>query len=452
MSDTRPQRPANAGVTTLTLLFIGTLSFSAHATPGDTYGALPDGVATVGAQTSQATGAGATYYNPAGLGLGAAAGKASIFVGYAAGIPALDVDRTKGDGPGTTKHPTHEAEYRGWHTLGALFPLGGMLEHKAALGFLLYHPQDKLIRVRTLSPRDPQWLRYESSTDRMELDVAFGAKLGRHVSIGAGVHVLAGLVGDVDFDIDLFERRVEKRELTFDLVTRIAPNVGVIVTPLDRLRLGFVFRGSSRLDISQPTVLGLGDMGTLNLLIEGTVHYTPQQFGFGATFDVLERLSLSLDLRYHRWSQAPHPAVSVKVGLDGEVPEGLGLDEVMAFETNDAPPGFQDILVSALAVEYTFPDESTQVRGGYAWRPSYVPDQVRRTNYLDASSHLLGVGATFRFHDPTGIFSQPLMLDLAAQGQFLQSRLAKKQAGDLVGDYMYGGFVGAASAGIRYEF
>lgn len=440
------------GTTVLTMLAVVVLSATAHATPADTYGAMPQGVATAGAQTSATKDAGASYYNPAGLGIGAASGKTSIAIGYAAGMPSLNVDRTKNDGPGVDRHPTREPEYRGWQTLSALFPLGGVLEHKVAIGLLFYHPQDKLIRVQALSPRDPQWLRYESSTDRMELDIGFGAKVGRYVSFGAGVHVLAGLEGNVDFDIELFERRVGKRDLTFDLVTRMAPNLGLIVTPTDRWRVGFVFRGSNRLDISQPTILGLGDIGTLDLLIEGTVHYTPQQFGLGATFDVNERLSVSADFRYHRWSQAPHPAVSVKVGLDGEVPEGLGLDEVMAFETNDAPPGFQDVLVSALAVEYTFPDEVTQVRGGYAWRPSYVPDQVHKTNYLDASSHLLGVGATFRFHDPTRIFSQPLMLDIAAQGQFLQGRLAKKQGGDLVGDYMYGGFVMAASAALRYEF
>lgn len=430
--------------------FVVALPWGAHATPADTYGALARGVATAGAQTASADDAGAAYYNPAGFGLGAASGKVSFSLGYSAGAPSLRVDRTRTEG--AVRYPTQDPPYRGWETLGLMVPLGGKLQHKVALGMLLYHPQDKLVRVQAFSPRYPQWLRYQSGTDRMELDIGFGAKLGRYVSVGAGVHVLAGLEGVVDFDMDLFERRIEKRDLTFDLITRVSPTLGVIVTPAEKLRVGLSFRGSNQLDVSQPNVIGLGDVGTLDLIVEGTVHFTPQQFAAGVSYEVRERLKLNVDLRAHRWSQAPHPAVQVKVGIKGEVPEGLGLDEVLTFQTNDPDPGFVTIVVPSFAAEYTFPDKVTQVRGGYAFRPSYVPDQTGRSNFLDTNTHLLGLGATFQFQDPSGVFTQPLKFDLAAQGQLLQTRFADKPDGDLVGDFSYGGFAFAASAALRYEF
>lgn len=424
----------------------------ARATPAETYGALTHGFATVGAQTSAAEDAGAAYYNPAGLGLGAKAGKTSVSLGFAGSVPNLDVERASPNGAGARRYPTQTPPNRGWATLGALFPLGGMLENKVALGALLYHPQDKLVRVQAISPRNPQWLRYQSSTDRMELDVGLGARIGEYLALGVGAHVFAGLEGVVDFDMDLFERRIDKRDLTFDLKTSASLNAGVIVTPLDVLRVGIVYRGANRLDVSQPNVIGLGDIGTLDLVVKGTVHYTPQQFGAGITYDALDTLRLTADFRYHRWSQAPYPAMQVKVGITGEVPEGLGLDDVLAFETNDPEPGFQDVLVSAFAAEFIFPDKVTHLRGGYAFRPSYVPDQTGRSNFLDNSAHLFGLGATFQFFDPTRIFTHPLKFDVAAQGQILATRTVQKPGGDPVGNYSFGGFVFAASAALRYEF
>ena len=64
-------------------LAVASVPRPAGASPTDTFGALPAGTATAGAQTASATDIGAVYYNPANLGVGGAAGHASLSLGYA---------------------------------------------------------------------------------------------------------------------------------------------------------------------------------------------------------------------------------------------------------------------------------------------------------------------------------------------------------------------------------
>lgn len=435
-----------------TVLALVSCASNALASPADTYGLLGRGVATAGVQTALADDAASAYYNPAGFGLGAAAGKTSVQVGYAFGAPAFSVDRTTKP-ESESQYKTELPGYQGYASVAALFPLGGMLENKAALGLTMYMPQDKLARVESLDPKSPQWTRYQSSLDRLVLSVGAGAKLGKYVAVGAGAQVLAGLDGRVFFDIELFDKRVDRRDLSFALKNSISPVAGVTVTPHEKVRVAFAFRGSNELRVNQPNTIVLGDIGTLQLDVSGVVHYTPLELSTGVSFAPTKNLVLAADVKYQRWSVAPNPAMQVKVGITGEIPEGLGLDKALAMQSVDGETGFRDIAVVGVAAEYTFKDDVTKIRGGYSFRPSYVPDQNQQTNFLDNNTHLLGAGLTFQFSDPTQVFTKPIKVDLAAQAQYLASRtVTKKQPADVVGSYSFGGIAVAGNVALRYEF
>src|SRR6185437_13219043 len=120
------------------------------------------------------------------------------------------------------------------------------------------------------------------------------------------------------------------------------------------------------------------------------------------------------DLKYDMWSRAPFPGLEVAVQPTGEVVQGIGLDK-LGFQTSDQNPNFKDTLKPSVSVEYSFPDEGIAVRGGYSLRPPYAPLQVGSTNFLDSMTQIVGLGATFTFHDPIGIFSGPLSLDMGSQ-------------------------------------
>jgi long-subunit fatty acid transport protein len=433
------------------LLALALAPLVARADPAGLYGALPRGVATAGTLTGAADDASAAYYNPAGLSLGAESGQVQVQLGYGAGVPLLGVERDKAGSSVETKVPAGQ----GWLEAAALLPLKGKLEPwKPALGLMVFHPQDKLLRVESLDPKYPQFLRYQAAPDRLVISAGLGFQLGKFVAVGLGVQVLAALAGEVNFDVDLFDRKVDKRDISMSMRTTPSPTAGLIVRPTEQLRIGLSARGEQGLLLSLPSVIGLGDVGTLELLVSGTMHYTPAQVALGAQYALSEELKLSADLKLDFWGWAPSPALDVQVRLSGEIPEGLGLDKALSFGANNGPTGFIHVLTPSLAGEWRMPDKVSLLRFGYAYRPTFVPDQTEATNWLDNTAHVLGFGGSFQFMDPSGVFSRPLKLELAGQGQAMQPRRVEKKLRDPagVGTYSFGGVALAFSATVRYDF
>ncbi len=448
-------RTGMGGAAALSLIALVGLTRAARASDADTYGAGPRGTAMAGALVAGADDGSAAYYNPAGLALGARSGRTQLSIGYATGLPFVYVHRTLDDKE-HQQYSTYLPPSQGWVTAAGLFPLGGkIIRDRAALGFYLDDPQNDLVRVELLDPHDPQFLRYQADPNRLELATSLGVRFGDKVAAGIGVNVLAGIGGTADFDMDLFGKQVRHRKLDFTLKTTAAPIVGLTVTPTDRLRFSFAYHGALSLPVVENSAIGLGDLGTLLLDVSGVVQYSPHELAVGAMVAPTDHLRIDADLRYEMWNLAPYPAAQIKVDATGDVLHSLGLDQALSMQTKDPPAPFQATLVPSVAVEATLPDGVTTLRAGYSFRPTYVDDQVLPdSNFLDNDAHIVGLGASFQFRDPTEVFSQPLRLELAAQGQFFQPRTVKKEQGtaDPVGDYTFGGAVLALAATLRYDF
>lgn len=445
-------KTALPGAVLVALILSSTL---ASASPGELYGAGARAIGTAGVATALVEDGTAAFYNPAGLGIGAASGKVSLSLGYFAGMPFMGIRRQSDDEARLAAFPTQMPSSQGFVGFSALFPLGGKLANHVGLGLMIHHPQDKLMSVRVLEPRLPQWPRYDGSSDRFELAAGFGIRFSDQLSVGLGMTALAGLGGTVDFAIDLFSRQMQRRSIDFALKEVISPIVGVTFTPFEALRIAANYRGDMIVPISQPNAIDLGDLGQMVLDVTGFSHYSPHQIALAVAYSATTNLRLTLEGKLDLWSLSPFPAMSVGVDMKGEVPEALGLDRVMSFDTKDPAAGFRNTVTPGAAFEYTFPDGATRMRGGYAFRPSYIPDQIRPwSNFLDNNAHLFGIGATFQFHDPLEVFSRPMKFDVGAQGHVMQRRYVNKEQGraDPVGDYSFGGGALALAAGVRYEF
>lgn len=417
------------------------LASPAWASPADTFGVLPRGVATAGTQTASADDAGAAYYNPAGLALAGAGGKASVLLGFGGAVPNLDLDRAAGG----LREPPNAGQF----TAAFVLPLGGKIRNRASLGAVVSLPRGAVVAGTLAEPRDPQFLRF-NNVNRLVLAFGLGVQLHEMVSVGVGGNVLAGLSGKLRFDIELFEREMDRRDVEFNLFAKVAPVTGVTITPHKRLRMGFTWRGSLGLDVDLPVDFNLGNVGSLDLWGRGVIHYTPHQLTGGVQYEVNDRLTLAFDLNYSLWSRAPYPALDVDVALGGEIVEGLGLDEVFTFGSNDPKHGFTDTLSPSFAAEFLFPDGVTRMRAGYAFRPTFVPNQVHDSNFLDNNAHVVGLGATFHLTDPTGVFSRPVKFDLGGQFQIMERREVRKSRGGE--QYTFGGTALALGGAFRYEF
>jgi long-subunit fatty acid transport protein len=151
------------------------------------------------------------------------------------------------------------------------------------------------------------------------------------------------------------------------------------------------------------------------------------------------------------WSGAPNPAVTVTVRLSGDLVKGLGLEQVGAIDSHDPDPGFEDVLIPRFGAEYKIGSRFA-VRGGYFFRPTFVPRQDGATNLLDGSTHTLSGGIGVNFPDPLEILAEPVQVDLAAQHGFIMERTATKPTASGTPSYTYSGGTSLFTASIRYNF
>lgn len=430
---------------------------SALAGPFDLFGYGPHGIAMGGAMTAAVDDYSATFYNPGALTLNP---DISIGLGFASESPRLHVDfddPSKGscDASAPGVHAHCGDSYSGYW-VGVLFPLAGKVKNRVAIGVTAYLPSSDIIRTEAVDQSEPQFYLYQSSPDRISVVAALAVKIVDReewrLSVGAGAQALADFDGAIDFDVDIFAKSFNKRSLRNDLKTHTAPVAGVIATVGDAWRFGASWRGTLSLPFAMPTNIGLTDLGTLTLDVRGVAHWTPHVFTLGAAWSPAPDWQLSADLDYELWSQAPKPQVQVAVGLNGPVLNSLGLSGALDMRTNDPPPGLRDILYPRLGALYRFAP-SFEVRAGYVYRPTMVPNQIYDSNFLDSSSHILSAGVGYAFSDPLEVFQAPVRLDVSIQDTHLtQTRVQKSSAQSPTGDYTFYGDVVHFAVALRYDF
>src|SRR5690242_3850161 len=112
--------------------------------------------------------------------------------------------------------------------------------------------------------------------------------------------------------------------------------------------------------------------------------------------------------------------------------------------------GFSDIVVPRAGAEWR-PLERLALRLGYLLRPTPVPDQTGRTNFLDSMAHLVSLGGGWSFDDPLKM-ARALTVDAAAQLTILQDRAVVKSGANKNPNYHFGGTHLALSLALKYEF
>jgi long-subunit fatty acid transport protein len=406
-----------------------------------------------GALTADATDFTAVFYNPAMLVL-----REDASFGFSFDYTRTDATvRTVGTAAGRELDCTY-CDPTDWTgvDLGLLFPLGGKVQNRLALGLGMHLPASKLVSVRAVDPNRPFWYDWNNAPDRMVVFLGAGIRLTERLSLGLGMQALGDLEGrGADVTMDLFSKEVRFREVNSDFAPAYSPNAALHFVPLDGLRLGLSWRGEFKHYYQLPANIDLQGIGVLALSISGYNHFTPHTFTAGAAWDPLEQLTVALDLSYQRWSAAPSPHTRIVVDMSGATLEALGLDEVLDLDTQDldpSSPGFEDTLSVRLGVEYRL-DERWAARGGLSFRPTPVPLQTQlRTNILDADAVGVSAGIGWSFEDPLELFARPLILDVALQGLWYLNRTAQKADTDPVPSYEYGLRVFGTSVALRYDF
>jgi long-subunit fatty acid transport protein len=357
-------------------------------------------------------------------------------------------------------------------TVGLLFPLGGKVQNRIAIGAVVGKPSFRLVHVKAQDPSLPFWYRYQNE-DRFVSFLGIGVKITDEFSVGAGLQILADLIGDgATVGTDLFNKTVTFRELDSYLANTLSPTAGLYWAPDPTLKLGLSYRSERSLYYDVPATVKLG-IADLDFDISGVTHYTPHTFSLGASWSPEPDMSINADLSYQLWSKAPTPYMQVKINVSGDVLTALGLQNALALQTTPTPPGFSNTLSARFGFEYRFGAEGDEsqaqdkpqvenkkpvpppfaVRAGAFFRPTMVPRQdVPGTNLLDATAIGGSGGFGFSFADPLEIFENPIQVNLGLQLAYLLPRDANKEATDSVPSYKYSATNLSGAFDIKYDF
>jgi len=423
---------------------------AAHANFWDLYGMTPRAIAMANCGVAVADDFSAVFYNPAAL---ASAKTSGYGLFFATSRPSLDVAFEKTP----PLLPAAEAAPASAIGFGTHFTLAGEKgKSRLTMGLAFTLPTRSLLSGRALDPAIPQWYLYNALPERISFGVALGARPLDWLSFGAGIQILAGLTGELDYELDIVAGRFSKKTVTFDIEPRAAPQVGIEVRPIEGLRIGATWRASIATDVTLPVNLEITGIADLRIDTSFLVQYSPHEVAWGVSYFWQEAgLLVAADVQWANWSAAPDPAVDSRIDAGGDLLEGTGLADALDTpapgQSRSVDLGLSDTFSPRFAAEKTL--GPAWLRAGYAIRPSASPVQTSGANYIDGTSHTIGFGAGVRFRDPWQLLASPLMLEGAGTLVILPARAhPKTDPSDAVGSYTASGMIGVVSVGLRYMY
>lgn len=451
------------------LLAASGIASSARANPMDVFGLGARSSSMGGAVTADVEDFSANYYNPAGLVRGDAL---RLSVGYLYGDMDMQVD-----GRDSGVQPVHGL------TFGIVAP-----GHFGKVGFafgLGGHLNDNLLS-RTLSqpPDQVRWILYDNRPHRILLSTNLALRPWPWLLIGGGIsfqsrsaseldirgniavdagQILSGTPTGVDPETD---SRLE-HQLKSKLETIRYPQVGMQIVPLDNLSFGVVYRGQFALDVLLeakvdaqldavlvPGAPPISIPAFFHLVSDSVNAFLPQQVSIGGHYQPIPRLSINAEVTWVDWSAFKSPIGLSQVSLD--IPTNLidVPDEVNGSEP--IPAYFHDRWVPRIGIEYGAVRKTAydiDVRAGYVYEKSPMPDQTGVTNFVDSDRHVVSVGAGIALKDLEPTIRGALHFDVFFQYSYLPERTTIKDSlVNPVGDYRARGQIFTAGANVEVAF
>lgn len=392
----------------------------AAADPLDEFGTGSRIAGMGGAGSATGAGAEAVHLNPAGV---SRAEYPEVLLGYGYGAMRLGLDG----------HDADVLDARGTSMgLAIPLPLGRL---RPAFGVALYLPDQFIARIRLVPPTEPHFIRLDNDPHRVVIEPVLALGIGEQLSIGAGATLLGAARADgITFDVGVVAgEKVGESALDASLPIRAAPLAGILYAPHPRVRTALSYRGQLSLDVAIDILanVDVADVvaGDALVSIRASNYFTPQRVSAGVAVDPLADLTLSADVAWHDWSAYPAGVADLRVLV--------ALDVTPPLVQTDVPPaGFHDVVELRAGAEYRAVDRRTHwaLRGGLAWLPTPVPDQVGLTSFADNDRLLASLGGGITLADWSPFLTRPVDLDLALQWQHLSSRVTVKDATDFPGE------------------
>lgn len=424
-------RAAQVAMITVVLL---SMSAQTKANPLEEFGFGDRGVGIAGSMGASDDALSSAAYNPASS---VYASRPALGLGYTFATPDLTFNGTEAASPDS-------------HGMtGALvLPWQMHRDWKASLAGALYVPLNGLTEIRLRPATEPQLVMWESRNHRIVSQGVVGFGYRGVMAFGLGLSVFGNISGQgLDLNVNTLPGRTQANaDLQIDVPWRVAPILGLIVQPVPQLRLGLRFMDEIALDAniyaeSFVRVPGTSIEGDTIVRARGLDFFVPRSVALAANVD-LDDWSLSAQLSWHQWSRVSRVASEVDLRIE------LGIDiDAINFVAPD--PNWHDTWIARFGIEHHIlagQGRSVDLRWGYAYIPTPVPDQTGVTSFADADRHVLAAGAALTLPVDRLLFT----LGAAGQAQVLAPRETTKDPELGVGeDFRLTGAVYVASIFIR---
>lgn len=260
-----------------------------------------------------------------------------------------------------------------WLVLGlaAFVPLADFTEMHS-----FYNDERESLFTNSLHP--------ELYSDRLtSTSLAFGAgsRLTRHLAVGMSFTLsLTNGVNSQTYVRDPADYSKLQLNNGVGVKTAVAPHFGVLYTPVDRVRFGLTFHTEQKLSLSTAIRATLPDGKESSTTLREVHHYVPWILGLSSSVDVFkgERSTVELagTVAYEAWSNY--------IDRHGDRPGDF-----------DPRYAWKDTVTGSLGVRWSHAPLRTFL--DIAYRPSPVPPQTGRTNYVDNDRVGLTLGGDYDF-------------------------------------------------------
>jgi long-subunit fatty acid transport protein len=367
---------------------IAIVAFAPHAHAGfeDSLGVGPTAMSLGGSFAARGGSYASAYYNPAGLAVSSDeraehGGFLEIAAGMVYAHPTLHVTSASGANLLTPAAVQNAAPIgvpdTGGFLLGTRFSVGRPFKIDGLdFGAALFIP-GKLFNWLDRPDDDIQWALMDDRTQVISIHAGLAYRISKFISVGVSVRALFnvqtntnGIVTSVNLDpkTDTVQTNVQLGSDS-QVYGQAYPIVGVLISPIERLRIAAVYRNASYVnDWGTTQIQNVPDLGTIGYTSHFAHYYEPLEVTLAASFDLTRSIDVSADVTYARWSDA----LSNNLNFWG-------------------PGRWGDTVTPALGVRWKA-TRALSLMAGYRFQKSPVDNFGGPSNLLDCDRHVESLG------------------------------------------------------------